>query len=153
MDITLQRANNQVHFIARNSEGNTVDIDGSPAIGGQGKGFRPMELLLAATAGCASMDLIPILRKQRQSVDDVAVRVRGRRVEGRTPAPFEKIEIAFLLCGDVDRISAEQAAALAVEKYCSVAESLSPRIKVSWSVDIVPPGQRATHAEAPSYEA
>lgn len=136
MEITLRRKNDAVHFEASNSDGNTVQIDGSPAVGGEGKGFRPMEMLLAALAGCASMDLVPILRKQRQQVDDISVTVRGVRAEGVVPAPFEQVELVFAVSGGVNRAAAERAVALAVEKYCSVAETLSEAVRISWRVEI-----------------
>lgn len=137
MEVTLRRVNAAVHFEAVNSDGNTIHIDGSPAVGGEGKGFRPMEVLLAAVAGCSSMDLVPILRKQRQQVDDISITVRGWRAESVTPAPFEKIEIIFRISGRVDPAKAEKAAALAVEKYCSVAETLAEEVEISWKVEIV----------------
>ncbi len=136
MEITLKRVNDAVHFEASNSDGNSIQIDGSPAIGGEGKGFRPMEVLLAAIAGCSAMDLVPILRKQRQQVDDISIAVRGRRAEGVTPAPFENIELVFTITGQVDKARADRAAALAVEKYCSVAETLSDSVEISWRVEI-----------------
>ena len=136
MQIQLRRINDQVHFVAENADGNRLHIDGSPAVGGQAEGFRPMELLLAAVAGCASMDLVSILHKQRQRLDDISIVVDGRRAEGRTPAPFEQIDITFVLSGRIDQRSAERAAALAVERYCSVAESLASAVQINWSVVI-----------------
>ena len=136
MQVRLQRINDQVHFVAENADGNRVHIDGSPAVGGQAEGFRPMELLLAAVAGCASMDLVPILHKQRQRLDDISIVVDGRRAEGQTPAPFEQIDITFVLTGRIDQHTAERAAALAVEKYCSVAASLASAVQINWSVAV-----------------
>ncbi|HNF27399.1 MAG TPA: OsmC family peroxiredoxin, partial [Leptospiraceae bacterium] len=46
MKISLKRLEEPYHFEAENESGNTVHIDASPAIGGLGKGARPMELLL-----------------------------------------------------------------------------------------------------------
>ena len=138
MEITLHRVNEAVHFEAQNPEGNRVQIDGSEAIGGEGAGFRPMQLLLASVAGCASMDFVPILKKQRQEVRDVSVRVRGDRTAGATPAPFTTIHIEWTVSGAVDREKAERAAELAVTKYCSVAESLAPSIPITWSVTVEP---------------
>lgn len=137
MEISLTLINDKVHFVAENRDGNTLHVDGSPAIGGEGGGFRPMELLLASIGACASMDLLPILRKQRQDVRQVSVSVRGQRIAGRTPAPFEKIEIAFTLAGEIDARKATRAARLAVEKYCSVAETLSPSVEISWTVTVL----------------
>ncbi len=44
---------------------------------GEEEGFRPMEVLLVALAGCTGMDVISILRKKRQDVNGFEVRVHG----------------------------------------------------------------------------
>jgi putative redox protein len=137
MQVVLKRINDAVHFEASNPEGNSIQIDGSEAIGGEGAGFRPMQLLLTSVAACASMDLLPILRKQRQDVRDVSVLVHGERAGGKTPSPFESIHIVWSLTGTVDRAKAERAAELAVTRYCSVAETLAPSVRITWAVEIV----------------
>ncbi len=132
MKVQLNRVNNKVHFRASNGEGPTVDIDGSPAIGGVGQGFRPMELLLTAHAGCTVMDVVSILEKQRQTVDDVSIEVDGTRGEG-TPAPFTKIHLHYELTGDIDVEKARRAIDLAVHKYCSVGEMLKSSAEIDFS--------------------
>lgn len=136
MKVNLRRLNGAVHFLAENEEGNSVDIDGSQEIGGEGAGFRPMELLLASIGSCASMDVVPILAKQRQKLNDIRVEIDGTRRENATPKPFTSIDIRFTLYGEVDQDKAEKAVGLAVEKYCSVAESLDPGITVTHSVRV-----------------
>jgi putative redox protein len=59
--IELHRINDRVHFQAVNPDGNTIEIDGAKRVGGEGAGFRPMQLALAAVASCSVMDLVPIL--------------------------------------------------------------------------------------------
>ena len=66
MKVELKRVNDAVHFEASGSESVKVHIDGSEAIGGQGLGVRPMELVLMALGSCSSFDLLSILKKQRQ---------------------------------------------------------------------------------------
>ena len=77
MRAVVRRRNDGVHFVAETDSGGRVPIDGSPAIGGQGLGARPMELLLSALGGCAGIDVVGILAKQRQPVDDLVVRWRA----------------------------------------------------------------------------
>ena len=133
MTVRLQRVNTAAHFEARNSNGNTVQIDGAAGIGGQDAGFRPMEVLLTAVGSCASMDLIAILTKQRQTLDDVSVRIDGTRKEGDAPHPFTAIHVHFDLKGEIDERRAARAVSLSVDKYCSVKESLDPNIEVTHS--------------------
>ncbi|AXJ00148.1 putative redox protein [Cyclonatronum proteinivorum] len=134
MEITLHRRNDNVHFEASNADGNTVQIDGSAAIGGEGKGMRPMELLLTAVASCSVFDIVAILKKQREPLEDVRVSARGRRGEGKDVKPFTDIQLVFTLKGALNQEKARRAVSLAVEKYCSVGASLDPNIPVGWDV-------------------
>ena len=79
MKVELKRINEPYHFEATNQTGNSIHIDASPQIGGTDKGVRPMELLLMGLAGCASIDVINILRKQRFTIHDFKVTVDGER--------------------------------------------------------------------------
>lgn len=124
MKIELNRVNDAVHFESSGSGDVKVHIDGSPEIGGEGKGVRPMELVLMALGSCSSFDLIQILKKQRQEIEDISVSVEGERADA-VPAVFTKIKMLFHLKGDIDRAKAEKAAELAVKKYCSVHDMLA----------------------------
>ncbi|HXI00356.1 MAG TPA: OsmC family protein [Sphingobacteriaceae bacterium] len=124
MKVTLKRVNDAVHFEADGSaSGVKVHIDGSPEIGGQGLGARPMELVLMALASCSSLDLVSILKKQRQVITDFSVDVDAQRRE-TAPNIFTKIHMNFNLQGEIDMQKAERAAELAVKKYCSVHDML-----------------------------
>lgn len=135
MSVELHRRNRAVHLEARNDEGNTVAIDGSPAIGGEGLGFRPMQLALAALASCATMDVVSILGKQRQDLRDLKVTARGDRPPGE-PSPFRSINLHFDLTGAVQEDAARKALDLAVHKYCSVGAMLAGNVEISWTMTI-----------------
>ena len=79
MQINLKRIDKDFNIEARNDEGNSVLMDGSKEIGGNGKGMRPMQLLLAALGGCSSVDIISILRKQKQELESIEIEVNGDR--------------------------------------------------------------------------
>lgn len=138
MNIKIDRANDRVHFVAHNPEGNEVHIDGSQKVGGEEAGFRPMQLLLASLAGCASMDLVEILRKQHAGMEDVEIEVTGERDLDATPSPFTSIHLHFRFFGNVDRTKAERALDLAVNKYCSVGEMLKQAATIDYDYEIVP---------------
>jgi len=137
MHISLQRLNDAVHFEGTSeSTAVRVHIDGSPQIGGQELGVRPMELVLMALGSCSALDLVNILKKQRQQVDDVKIDVDGQRRE-TIPNIFTDIHISFYLKGDIDPAKAEKAAELAVKKYCSVHDMLAAGgVKITYSIDI-----------------
>lgn len=137
MKVSLQRINKAVHFEASSELSNVkVNIDGSDAIGGEGKGVRPMELVLMALGSCSVFDLTTILQKQRQNIEDIQVEVEGQRRD-EVPNIFTKIHISFRLKGEIDEIKAQKAAELAVKKYCSVHDMLAAGgIEISYSIKI-----------------
>jgi len=125
MKIRLQRKNNAVHFEGSGESSPVkVQIDGAESLGGEGKGVRPMELVLMALGSCSVFDLHSILKKQRQDVLDIQVEVDGERRE-QVPNIFTKVHIAFSLQGNIDEQKAQKAAELAVKKYCSVHDMLA----------------------------
>ncbi|TDS10369.1 OsmC family protein [Sphingobacterium paludis] len=125
MKIHLNRKNDAVHFEASSELSSIkVNIDGSESIGGEGKGVRPMELVLMALGSCSVFDLSTILKKQRQTIEDIQVEVEGTRRE-EIPNIFTQIHITFTLQGDIDEEKAQKAAELAVKKYCSVHDMLA----------------------------
>ncbi|TCV15107.1 putative redox protein [Sphingobacterium alimentarium] len=137
MKVSLQRINNAVHFEASSELSDVkVNIDGSEAIGGEGKGVRPMELVLMALGSCSVFDLTTILQKQRQDIQDIQVEVAGERRD-EIPNVFTKIHISFSLKGNIDEIKAQKAAELAVKKYCSVHDMLAAGgIDITYSIKI-----------------
>ena len=135
MNVELRRVNRAVHFEASNGEGCVVSVDGTPALGGENLGFRPMQLALAALASCASMDVGPILAKQRQELRDIRVTAAGERGEGE-PSPFLAVNLHFDLYGRLDEKKVRRALDLAVHKYCSVGAMLRGNVDISWSVEI-----------------
>lgn len=68
MKIELERVSDKVHLQAKNEQGVVVHMDGSPDIGGEDLGARPMQLVLMALGGCTSMDMLSMLKKMREDV-------------------------------------------------------------------------------------
>ncbi|SEN79366.1 putative redox protein [bacterium A37T11] len=139
MKVTLNRVNQAVHFEGSAASSPVkVHIDGSPSIGGEGLGIRPMELVLMALGSCSALDLISILKKQRQDISDLQIEVTGHRTDA-VPSVFTHIDILFQLFGTVDTEKAAKAAALAVKKYCSVHDMLSAGgVDITYQVVINP---------------
>lgn len=123
-------------FEATASGGGSLVIDGAPDIGGEGRGMRPMEVLLSALASCSAMDVLHILRKQRQAIEHLEIAIEGERADA-VPSPYTAIELVFTARGAIDDHKLQRAVGLAVEKYCSVSASLKPEIKVTWRAQIV----------------
>lgn len=138
MKIELKRKNDAVHFEAENEAGFKINIDGSPAIGGENKGARPMELLLMGLGGCSGIDIISILKKMKQHVENFSISIDADREQGKEPSLFEKIHVVFQLSGDLDPVKVEKAIQLSMDKYCSVAKTLEKTATISYSFSILP---------------
>lgn len=136
MKVTLSRLNSDYHFEARNDSGNVIEMDGSPDIGGQNLGARPMQVVLMALAGCSSIDVVSILRKMKQEPATYDAEVEAQREEGKVPSLFTHIHLRFILTGDLDVEKVEKAARLSAEKYCSVSKILEHTAKISWSCNV-----------------
>jgi len=122
--IALDRVQGDYGFEAYDAEGHVVKIDGSEAIGGTGFGVRPMQLLLMGLGGCSAIDIISILKKQRETVEDFSIHLEGEREPGKEPSLWKNVHIVFVLKGNIDPAKVTKACALSMEKYCSVAETL-----------------------------
>ena len=120
--------------------GYNVKIDGPPAIGGQGEGFRPMEMVLFGLGGCTGVDFISILKKQRLLPDKCEIILNAERSEN-TPKIFTDIEITFQLhihaqriLSDAEKNKIDRAAQLSVTKYCSVYAMLEKTVSIKHCV-------------------
>ena len=136
MKIQLKRLNGAANLEATNEVGNKISIDGSPAVGGQDLGFRPMQLMLAALGSCSTMDIINILNKQKQELKDIEIEVNGEREQGVEPSLFRDIKVHFKLYGNVDPDKAKRAIDLSMTKYCSVAKTLEATAKIEYDFEI-----------------
>lgn len=137
MKITIQRLNDAVHMEAKNEDGVTLQMDGSGDVGGINGGFRPMQMLLAAAGGCSAIDVIGILKKQKQNPDDLKIEVSGERVSVDTYSEFRSVHIHFILKGDLDEKKVARAVKLSITKYCSVSKLLEKTAEVASSFEIV----------------
>jgi len=133
MEVVLKRIDDDFHFEGMGSSSVPVHIDAAEGIGGHNAGARPMELLLMGLGGCMAIDIILIMKKQRQSIDDFQIRITGNRekIEGTEKTPFRKINIQFELKGAIDGNKALKAIQLSMEKYCSATAQLEPSATIS----------------------
>lgn len=136
--IELSRVDDNFCMEAVNDLGNKIVMDGSPADGGHDGGMRPMQVLLAAMGGCSAVDVVTILRKQREPLRDIKITVTGEREKDKVPALYTEVNAHFRLYGNIDRDKAEKAVALSVGKYCSVAKTLEKSATITYTVEVLP---------------
>ena len=136
MKIVLKRQNDACHLLGSNEEGNTFDIYGAPQIGGENKGFRPMQLVAAASGSCSAMDIISILKKQKQDIRDLEVIVNAERDADRIPSLSESLHLHYVLCGTLDEKKVDKAIKLSLDKYCSVVKILEKTATITYTYEI-----------------
>ena len=135
MKIKLNRLDNAFHFEASNEDGKTVQIDAAEDIGGHNKGVRPMQLLIMGLGGCSGIDVINILKKQKQEIEDFEIELDAERFANQQPSVFENILVVFKLKGKtLDEAKVLRAASLSMEKYCSVSAILNKTASIKYSV-------------------
>jgi len=125
-----------MRFVATDSMGHSLVMDTSKQVGGEGSGFSPLQLLLAALGGCTGIDIVDIMRKQRQSVDDLEIVVSGERVK-ESPRVYSNIHVEYRVKGKgIKEKAVQRAILLSEDKYCSVGAMLRAKAKVTSSYTI-----------------
>ncbi len=109
----------EVSFKAESETGHSVQMDGPPDQGGENRGPRPMEMLLMGLGGCASFDVLSMLKKGRQQVTNCVAELEAGRADA-VPAVFTRIHLNFVVTGhDLKEAQVKRAVSLSAEKYCS----------------------------------
>ena len=121
-------------FFTINSTKNRIDID---MYGPEKKQAQsPMELLLSGIIACAAVDIVSMIKKRRKILNDISGKARGQR-RAIAPRSFTEIKIHYEINSpDLTDHEAEKIISLAVNKYCSVASSISNDINLSYGFEI-----------------
>ncbi|AOA58057.1 OsmC family protein [Acinetobacter larvae] len=127
-----------VAFQAKSESGHQVVMDGSAEYGGENRGPRPMEMILMGLGGCASFDIVTILKKSRQDVIDISCELNAQRADS-IPAVFTKIHLHFIVKGrNIKEKQVAKAVELSAEKYCSASKMLADGgVEISHDFEII----------------
>lgn len=137
MKVNIKRVDNAFLMEAKSEQELTVRMDAGPSIGGSGSAQSPMQLVLSAIGGCSAIDIILILKKQKQRIDSFSISVNAEREDVKDGAAvFKKIHLVFSLSGEVDQEKAQRAADLSMTKYCSVAKMLEKTAEITYEVEV-----------------
>lgn len=127
-----------VAFQGQTESDHIIMMDGSPAYGGENRGARPMELILTGLGGCASFDIVTILKKARQDIHHVECVLDAERAE-TIPAVFTKIHLHFIITGKkLKEKQVEKAIELSANTYCSASRMLTQAgVKITHDYEII----------------
>ena len=117
-------------FQAVGPSGHALVLDGDRE---RNTGSGPMELLLLALGGCTGADVVTILKKKRQQLTALEIRVEGERA-AEPPMVWTRLKVHYRLVGkSLDPRAVEHALELSRTRYCSVAATLARTAPIEWS--------------------
>lgn len=123
--------------------GHHVIMDALPAVGGEDKGGRPKELMLAALAGCTGMDVVSILKKMRVPFTGLDIRVEADVTEEH-PKHYTKMHIIYSFTGEnLQTEQLKKAIDLSQDRYCGVSFVYRKAMEVTYEIRINDPGEKA----------
>ena len=119
-------------FEAETESGHRITMDGPPDHGGRNLAARPMEMILVGLGGCSAFDVVEILEKSRQKIQDCHIQIDAERAD-EIPAVFTKSHMHFVISGDgLNENHVKRAVELSIEKYCSVVKMLRPNVEITF---------------------
>ncbi len=124
-------------FVGESDSGHSIVMDGPPEFGGRNLGIRPMEMLLLGLGGCASFDVVSMLKKGKQDLINCEVEISAERAKTE-PKVFTKIHLHFVLSGNnLSEKRINKAIELSAEKYCSASIMLGKTAEVTHDYEVI----------------
>src|SRR6187399_2610181 len=118
-------------FVAESGSGHTLTMDGAPDVGGRNLASRPMEVLLMGMGGCTAIDVVSMLKKQRQDITGVEVAMTAERAAD-FPKVYVDVRLTYTVRGrKLNKALVERAVSLSDEKYCSATAMFKKTAKVT----------------------
>jgi putative redox protein len=114
-----------------------VLIDSTAEFGGENKGPRPKELLLASVSGCTGMDVVSILKKMQIELESFNIEVEADITEEH-PKHYTKMHLIYEFKGkNLDRAKLEKAVTLSQDKYCGVSYMFKKFLEFTYEIRII----------------
>ena len=127
-------------FVGESGTGHKIVLGTATEPGGPTPGPSPMELVLIGTGGCSAYDVVHILEKGREAVDDCIVEMEAERAETE-PKVFTRIHMHYVVKGrNLAANKVERAIQLSVEKYCSASAMIARTATITHDFEIVETG-------------
>jgi putative redox protein len=120
----------RMSFIAIDEKKHSLLMDTAERIGGDDAAFIPSDLLLVSLGGCNGVDIVGILKKQKQDIRELDIEVIGSQVDTH-PKYFTEIRVEYVIRGKgIKKEFVERAIELSHDKYCSVGQTIEPKVKI-----------------------
>jgi putative redox protein len=126
-----------LRFVGTTSSNHAIVLDSKKEVGGFETAPSPMELLSISLLGCTAMDVISILKKMRENVQDFRLFFEGER-SNEHPKIFTNIKIIYQFKGkNLNYDNLKKAVELSQEKYCSVSNMLKKSANITYEIKII----------------
>jgi putative redox protein len=124
-------------FIGESGSGHRIVLGAASGPEGRTPGPSAMELVLIGMGGCSAYDVVHILEKGREAIDDVTVELEAERAQ-QDPKVFTSVHMHFVVKGRGLAVAkVERAIALSAEKYCSASAMIAKTATVTHGFEVV----------------
>ena len=124
-------------FVGESGTGHKIVLGTRATPDGPTPGPSPMELVLIGTGGCTAFDVVQILEKGREAVEDCIVEMEAERAETE-PKEFTRIHMHFVVKGrNLAPAKVERAIQLSADKYCSASAMLAKTAEITHDFEVV----------------
>ena len=124
-------------FVGESGTGHKLVLGTASGPDGRTPGPSPMELVLIGTGGCSAFDVVHILEKGREPIEDCVVELEADRAETE-PKVFTRIHMPFVVRGrGLSETKVARAIALSVEKYCSASAMMAKTATLTHDFEVV----------------
>ena len=130
MTLSLERINDAIQF-----RGTNGSFELPIASTDEQEGLSPMEMAAMSVVGCSSIDILMILEKQKQEIDDFSAEIDGERAE-ESPRVFTDLHMHYEFSGDVDPSKVRRAINLSLDTYCSVSNMIKHTADITYSFSV-----------------
>jgi len=100
------------------------------------RGLKASDMLLMSAASCSAYDVVVILKKRKEPLENLEVICSGQRAD-EPPRKFTHIHLKYVLKGQLKPESVEKAIQLSEDKYCSVINTLKGSVVITSEYEIV----------------
>lgn len=124
----------QMTFEAHNRNHQLL-LDAPAEHGGLDQGPSPKEYLLNAMGGCTAMDIVSLLQKMRQPIQDFKISIEAIK-NTEHPIHFKSALIIFELTGELQKEKVIKAVDLSLSRYCGVNFMVSKTCEIKYQIQL-----------------
>lgn len=127
-------------FVGQSGTGHSIVLGSGGGPDGGSIAPSPMELVLIGLGGCSAFDVVHILEKGRERVEDCVVELDADRAETE-PRVFTRVHLRYVVTGrGLDRAKVERAVQLSADKYCSASAMIAKTAEMTYEVEVIDSG-------------